>query len=723
MDRPVPNRTPVPQFRQPSTAGLPPASAPGAPASRGAAGAPAAAVHPVIDPSRAPGARGLVGAGPPGALWPGPARADDLPPVHDALICVALPHLAVSQDHGQLTGHGLEGFYQSGRRLLSHCRLRVGGREPVPVQGRLLTADRAHFVGVVRTPADPGPDPGIRVERSRHAEGTERITFRSSLGHTVRLPVELSLGTDLAHLGAVAAGRPAAELRATVHDAGMRWTASDGHHAIVTADPPPKDALASAGLLRWELVLQPGGASTIELRVRSGQPIRPASRTTNGPVLPEARAESDDPRAGKLLRTALDDLRAMLLRDPAHPADLHPAGGVPWRCGLAAAEALWTVRMALPLGTRLAAATLRTIARTQLTGPGPGTGRIPGPLRDAGPHLPPGCTGVEATLAFPAVLAEAHRWGLPEQELAELLPAAERCLHWLRSAAGDSALVPEPSPAGLRRAETQAHAHRAALLGADLLDACGRAGAEGWRDWAADLRRRFREEFWIDDRAGGRPAAALAPDGRPLPHLGAGAAHLLDTGLLGGGRLADGLLDKVQTEQLARLLGGPAVDCGWGLRSLGSREPGHNPFGHRSGAVRVHETAVAVAGLAGAGYDKEATSLLRGLLDAAEVFGYRLPEMYAGLQRTADSAPVAHPAACRPAAVASAAAVQVLTTLAGVRPDAPGRTVTLQPLRCVPLGAIRLSGLCIAGEPFAVRISRMGLGMVEEAAPGLQLGV
>ena len=35
----------------------------------------------------------------------------------------------------------------------------------------------------------------------------------------------------------------------------------------------------------------------------------------------------------------------------------------------------------------------------------------------------------------------------------------------------------------------------------------------------------------------------------------------------------------------------------------------------------------------------------------------------------------------------------------------------------------QLSGLRVAGEPFAVRISRLGLGMVEEAADGLQLGV
>ncbi|MFG3498181.1 glycogen debranching N-terminal domain-containing protein [Streptomyces sp. NPDC047928] len=668
-----------------------------------------------VPPSRPPS---TAGHGPP----PGGATTGELPSVHEALICVALPSMAVSARDGQLIGRGLEGVYQSGRRLLSRCRLRVADRDPVAVQGRLVSADRARFMAVVRTPADRGPDPGVGVERSRHADGTERITFRNGAGRPVRLPVEIALGTDLASLGAVASGRSGPELRASVYGSGMRWSAADGALAVVTAEPPPKDALASAGLLRWELELRPGAARTIELRVRSGRTVRPVG-STGGHGLSDAQAEGDDPRVARLLRVGLDDLRALLVRDPAHPGDLAPAAGVPWRCGVAPAEALWAVRMALPLGTRLAAGTLRTLARGQMDGTGPDGGRIPGPVRDAGPHTPPSCTGTEATLAFPTVLAEARLWGLPDQDIEELLPAAERCLDWLRGRAGGGVPVREPGPTGLLRAETQAHAHRAALLGADLLEACGRPGAAEWRDWARALRERFREGFWLDDRFGGRPAVALAADGRPLPYLGGGAAHLLDTGLLGAGRIADGLLDKVQTEQVARLLGGPALDSGWGLRSLGAKEPGHNPFGHRAGAVRVHETAVAIAGLVAADYEREASGLLRGLLDAADAFGHRLPEMYAGEQRTADGAPVPHPAACRPAAVASAASLHVLVALAGIRPDAPARTVSLQPMRSAPLGELRLSGLTVAGEPFAVRVSRLGLGMVEEAAPGLQLGV
>ncbi|MCX4979178.1 glycogen debranching N-terminal domain-containing protein [Streptomyces sp. NBC_00620] len=661
------------------------------------------------------------GSGAPQASLPAPPRAVDLPPAHTALICVALPGLVISTDQGQLTGRGLEGFYRAGRRMLSRCQVRVAGREPLAVQARMLAADRARFVGTLRASADGGPDPDVVVERTRHADGTERITLRSAATRTLRLPVEVALGTDFAELSSVAAGRAGPELPASVHDSGLRWSCAAGHSAV-TADPPPTDALASAGLLRWEFELPPGGTRSVELRVRpdGAGAGRAVGRGATSPFA-EARAAGDDSRVQALLHSCVEDLRALLVRDPGHPSDTHLAAGAPWRCGLAPAEALAAARMTLPLGTRLAAGTLRTLARTQLAGPR--SGLIPGPRRDAGPHLPPGCTATEATLLFPALLAEARRWGLAAQEVEELLPTAERCLEWLRTAVGDSTYLPDSYPGGPLRCETQAHAHRAALLGADLLDAHGRPGGAGLRQWAQALRTAFREDFWFEDRGGGRPAAARAPDGRLVPHLGASTAHLLDTGLLGAGATAPGLLDKVQTEQLARLLGGPAMDSGWGLRSLGVKEAAYNPFGHRAGAVRVQESAVAVAGLAAAGYEKEASSLLRGVLAAAETFGHRLPEMYAGEQRAQGSAPLPHPAACRPAATAAAAGVLLLTSLAGIRPDAPAGTVTLRPVRSAPLGEIGLTGLRIAGAPFSVRVSRLGLAMVEEAAEGLQLGV
>jgi hypothetical protein len=435
-----------------------------------------------------------------------------------------------------------------------------------------------------------------------------------------------------------------------------------------------------------------------------------------------AHADGDDSRVGALFRAALDDANALLISDPVAPSDLHLAAGAPWRCALAPAESLRAARMLLPLGTRLAAGTLRTLARAQLTGPGPDAGRLPGALRHAGPYAPPSCSGTEATLLFPAVLAEARLWGLPECDTERLLPAAERCLAWMLKAAGEGHFVPDPAPDGPFRCEVQASAHRAALLGADLLEACGGDGAE-LRGWAEELGRRFREEFWLEESDGGGPVAVRTRRGAAMTHLSSAAVELLDTGLACEGRSAAGLLTAAQTEQLCCSLQSPALDSGWGLRSLGCGDERHNPFGHRGGAVRVQESVTAVAGLAAAGHEREAAALLHGVLDAAASFGLRLPEMYAAEQRAEGGVPLPHPAACRPAAVAAAGAVRLLTTLAGVRPDVPAGMVFVRPMQTAPLGAVRFAGLRVAGEPFAVRVSDAGEGEVEEMAEGLRLGV
>lgn len=213
----------------------------------------------------------------------------------------------------------------------------------------------------------------------------------------------------------------------------------------------------------------------------------------------------------------------------------------------------------------------------------------------------------------------------------------------------------------------------------------------------------------------------LGPGGQPLPAVASSFVHLLDPGLSADGGRHESLLEREQTRLLAQRLAAPELDSGWGLRTLSAKSPRFNPLGHRSGAVRVHETALAIAGLAEAGHENEAGALLEGLLGAAAHFEGRLPEMYAGEQRALGCPPVPHPAACRPAAVSAAGAVHAVFALAGVRPDVPGGRVLVRPASTAPLGELQLTGLRVAGEPFSVRVSRIGVAMVEEASAELQL--
>ena len=231
-------------------------------------------------------------------------------------------------------------------------------------------------------------------------------------------------------------------------------------------------------------------------------------------------------------------------------------------------------------------------------------------------------------------------------------------------------------------------------------------GAGDWDDRAKLLASAFRERFRAEDGAGVFFAAALDPGGRPVAVPNSAMGRLVGTGILDDGECAD----------VARRLLRPDLNCGWGLRGVGSRTPGYHPLAVRGGVVRTHETCVVVAGLADAGQAAAAHEIFAGLLEAAPHFGYRMPEMHAGEQRVPGHAPVAHFLACRPLARSAAAVLPALVALAGVRPDVPGGKVAVRPPTPPVFGELELADLRVAGEALTVRVDRRGQATVEEAA-------
>lgn len=654
------------------------------------------------------------------------------PLLHDLVTTTAAPTTAVSAADGQIDAGGVRGVFHADTRVLVKALLLVEGREPEHVGYAPAGPGASRFVSVVRRLGDPGPDPTVRVDRRRRmlpGGMAEDIVVTSTADVPVHATLTLDVACDLAPIEAVKAGRAGPPLPP---GDGLTWAAA-GTAVTVTGD----GTVAGSGL-RWTVALPTRGSTTLRWRL-SVDDATAVVAAPGGPVewsRPEVTAA--DHRLVRLLDQALDDLSTLRLADGG---DTYLGAGVPWFLTLFGRDSIWAARMLLPLGTDLAAGTLRVLARRQGRRIDDRSAEAPGKILherrrgafkiegDGGVDLPATYYGtVDATALWISLLHDAWRWGMPAAEVAALLPALESALGWLGGHTGflryldttgrglanqgwkDSADAVRfrdgrRAEAPIALAEVQGYAHQAARHGAALLDAFDRPGGDRWREYAARLAERFRTHFWVDGPHGAYPALALDRHDRPVDALTSNIGHLLGTGLLTPGESA----------AVADALAAPALSGGYGLRTMSTQDAGYSPLSYHCGSVWAHDTAIVIAGLARAGFGAPAAQLADGLLAAGEAFDYRLPELHSGDDRGALSRPMPYPAACRPQAWSAAAAVAVLQAALGVYPDVPAGHVELRP--GIPLGPVTARGLRIAGEPVTATVDATGRTTISPPAP------
>jgi glycogen debranching enzyme len=679
------------------------------------------------------------------------------PLLHDTVVCVSAPTSVIGDVGGQLRAAGVHGVLQSDRRTLSEAVLLVGGREPEALTATLDGPSSAVFVGLARTLGDEGPDPTVRVERRRTARLSglvETIRIVSTAAVAVRTQVVLRLASDGAHLEDVKMGKPV-DLGPdpTVDGSRLGWV-HVGVEVWITAEGAVGHVGPDGATLTWDVDLAPRGATTLTWNVNS---VVPAAATT-APVRrllgSRPAVSADDVRAAPWLDRSLDDIEALCASTPEVAGEAFVAAGAPWYLALFGRDSLWSARMLLPTGTDAAESTLRVLAGLQGQRDDGTTAEAPGKIlhelratRDDGYvtgewHLPPRYYGtIDATMLWVVLLHDAWRWGLPPERVESLLDACEAALGWIAGPAdsdGDGFCEYEDrSGSGLSNqgwkdsadsvrfrdgtiakapialCEVQGYAHEALVHGADLLEAFGRPGFDRFRVRADGLATSFRNTFWVEDSAGPYPALALDEGKRPVDSLTSNIGHLLGTGLL----------SPEESVLVARRLVDPDLDSGYGLRTMAASSGGYSPLSYHCGSVWPHDTAIAVMGLSRAGLGFEAASLIRGLLVAAESFDYRLPELYAGDSDVDVSRPVPYPASCRPQAWAAASAVAALTTIVGVDPDVPAGQLRVSAMRPSPIGALRLTGLTVAGGALDIEIDRDGVVVAVNAPPGLVIDV
>jgi glycogen debranching enzyme len=657
-----------------------------------------------------------------------------------------------------MTGSGIHGFYHGDSRVLSELSLTVGGDELEAISCTVDGASAARFVSLARGVDDRTADPRVQVDRVRRVEEgrlTEEITLINGLADDISTVVTVTAVADFTPMERVKAGMsaPDGSPKTAVErfDAGGAVLSGDAEQPVaiirytsgaLTATLEATDARIVADELsataEWAVTVPAHQSVSVTWTLDAADG---ASVVSAAPHTDAARSEwadvevrTDDPRLENWVKAALVDVDALRMTTSRASGEPFLAAGAPWFFTLFGRDSLWSARFMLPLGTELAASTLRVLARLQGTRVDPDSAEEPGKIMHElrsgtltipgeGVSLPPLYYGtVDATALWIVLLHEAWQWGMPESDVEALVPNLEAALAWMRDygdSDGDGFLdYSDTSGHGLTNqgwkdsgdsiqwrdgtlaqgpialCEVQAYAYQAAIGGAELLDRFGREGGDEWRAWAATLKKRFAEEFWVSSPDGDYPAVALDVHKQRVDTVTSNIGHLLGTGLL----------TEDESRLVARRLASDELVSGYGLRTMATDSAGYWPLSYHGGSVWAHDTAIAIAGLGRAGFGEEAASLIDGLLAAAAGFDYRMPELHAGYSSSSTSAPIPYPAACRPQAWSAAAAVAVLATALGLQPRNGSIAVTPIPR----MGGIIVEGIRHGAQSFIVTTDAAG---------------
>jgi len=186
---------------------------------------------------------------------------------------------------------------------------------------------------------------------------------------------------------------------------------------------------------------------------------------------------------------------------------------------------------------------------------------------------------------------------------------------------------------------------------------------------ATELYGRFNEDFWSRER-GGYYVVGLDGDKRQIDSMTSNMGHLLWSGVVPAERAAIVAGHLMSSEMYS----------GWGVRTLSADDRGYNPIGYHVGTIWPHDNAIVALGLGRCGFREEANRIAMAQLEAAAFTGFRLPEVFAGFERSMSRFPVPYPTACSPQAWATGAPFLFIQTMLGlesrngrlhVSPDVP----------------------------------------------------
>jgi glycogen debranching enzyme len=654
--------------------------------------------------------------------------------VAEQLVIVDGTTFFFSEPNGDIPATKPHGFFYEDVRHLSHWSLTVDAKPLAPLTSRAVDHFSARIVGAREGEAEPT----ISVTRDRFVtEGVHEDLVVSNYAQSEqRVRVELSFAADFADVmeaqkqGTLERGRYSAEVGKR---AVTLWQERDGYRRGTVIRFQRVGRLGRDRVV-FDLRLGPGeswktcidlipvvdGARRSPLLACDSfgkhAPKMPLSLEEWFSTAPDLEADWDPARY--VYRQSLLDLAALRIR----PREEHlrwamPAGGLPWYMTVFGRDSIIAAYETLPFQAEMAQATLQALAELQATEWDDFADAQPGKILHelrrgslaATGEIPRAYHGThDATALFLILLDEYERWTGDRAFVRELEPNARAALGWVEGPAdldGDGYLEylkRSDAPSALdnhcwkdsddsirfadgRQAkppiatcEIQGYAYDARLRTARLL-------REVWGDKeeakrlerdAAELKRRFNRDFWIGRR--GHYALALDRDKQPVDSLTSNVGHLLWSGIV----------DERRAQRVVRRLLREDMFSGWGVRSMSADDAAYNPLEYHCGTVWPHDTAIVAEGMRRYGFRDEAGRLCEALLQAAEAFGYQLPEVFAGLPRDETDAPVEYPDALKPQSWSAGAPLLALRTLLGL--DASGGKVRRSPHVPESLGKLRL---------------------------------
>ena len=475
-----------------------------------------------------------------------------------------------------------------------------------------------------------------------------------------------------------------------------------------------------------------------------------------------SHVEPADIRLQFAYERAVEDMAALRLHEQESPAGRAqgapsdeprwmPAAGLPWFMALFGRDSLMASIQALVAQPAVALGTLENLARWQSDVDDPERdaepGKIPHELRVGEwahfglvPHRPYYGTA-DATPLYLLLLAEHFRWEGDARGLKPFQQTAERCLEWIdrhgdRDGDGFQEYAAR-TPRGYRNqgwrdahdgvldengafpelpigtCEMQAYVYGAKTRIAPLFEAWGEGAlATRLKSEAAELRRRFIDKFWVDPP--GRLAFLIDGSKRPVQTDVSNPGHCLWMGIL----------DEQRGRAVGRRLMEPDMFTGWGLRVLSNEHPSYDPHSYQRGSVWPHDSVIAAAGMRRYGMEREAWTILDGLLSAVMCFeDIQMPELFAGLPRSEFTVPVPYRNANVPQAWSAGCVMHMVRVLLGLEPDVPNGRIYLDPALPAWCSRLKLRNLRLGPHMASILVERKpdGRHSIDADAAGLEI--